>query len=172
MKRSVIAILLISVAFIMSAHAEKTDKTVQLLFVQNAHSVAFKDRQLTLQRVSPTTVFFADRPERVVGHMTTAEFVSEWTEGQNSFAADPPNAALSIFHDDKITDVVVTLLQPRLNGQDLVYDVRILDGDMPASGGESSLFIDPVGRPASPGSVAGVHRRQRRRVERHVVNGW
>jgi hypothetical protein len=75
MKRGAIAILLISVAFIMSAHAEETDKTVQLLFVQNAHSVAFKDGQLILQKVGPTTVFFGDRPERVVGHMTTAEFV-------------------------------------------------------------------------------------------------
>jgi hypothetical protein len=68
-----------------------------------------------------------------------------------------------MFHEEKITDVVVTLLNPRLDGQNLTYDVRILDGDMPASGGESSLFIDPVGRPMSPGSVAGVHRRERRR---------
>jgi penicillin V acylase-like amidase (Ntn superfamily) len=38
-------------------------------------------------------------------------------------------------------------------------DVKILDGEMPASGGPSSLFIDTIGRPLSPVSVAGVHRR-------------
>ena len=38
-----------------------------------------------------------------------------------------------------------------------------------AAGGASSLFIDVIGRPATPLSVAGVHRRERRRVARAVV---
>jgi hypothetical protein len=43
------------------------------------------------------------------------------------------------------------------------YTVEILDGEMPASGGLNSLFIDAIGRPLSPVSVCGVRRRERRR---------
>jgi hypothetical protein len=42
--------------------------------------------------------------------------------------------------------------------------VDILDGEMPACGGASSLFVDMIDHSATPGSVAGVHRRDRRRV--------
>ena len=74
----------------------------------------------------------------------------------------PPNAVLSIFQPDHVQDVVVVLSHPELNGADLTYGVEILDGEMPATGGEAALFIDVIGRPLSPVSVAGVHRRDRR----------
>ena len=32
--------------------------------------------------------------EAVVGHIGTSEFVGIWGDGENSFAADPPNAVL------------------------------------------------------------------------------
>ena len=98
--------------------------------------------------------------------MTMKDFLKDWDEGKNSFAADPPNAVLSIFGKDKITDVVIVLSKPRLKGQNLSYDVSILDGEMPAAGGESSLFIDPLGMPRTPTSGAGVHRR---RTRRHAI---
>jgi hypothetical protein len=101
--------------------------------------------------------------------MTTKDFVDEWSEGANSFAADPPNAALSIFGQDKIVDIEVTLMNPRFVGENLVYDVAVLQDDISPISGQSSLFIDPVGRPLSATSVAGVHRREKRRVRRHVV---
>jgi hypothetical protein len=41
-----------------------------------------------------------------------------------------------------------------------------LDGEMPAEGGPSALFIDVIGRPATPVSAAGMHRRTRRRTRR------
>jgi hypothetical protein len=54
---------------------------------------------------------------------------------------------------------VVELKDPKLDGVDLTYTVEILDGEMPASGGPNSLFIDVIGRPLSPVSVCGVRRR-------------
>jgi hypothetical protein len=39
---------------------------------------------------------------------------------------------------------------------------------MPASGGASSLFIDMIDHPATPVSVADVHRRTRRRARSHM----
>ena len=151
------------------AQAEEKNEMAELLFVQNSHDVSLEKCKLTLKKVGPTTIFFTDRPQRTAGHMTTKDFVDEWSEGDNSFAADPPNATLSIFGEDEIVDIVVTLKKPRLEGEDLVYDIAVLEEDVGPISGQTSLFIDPIGRPLSPGSVAGVHRRHRRRVRRHVV---
>jgi hypothetical protein len=90
---------------------------VQLLFVQNAKDVALEKNSLVLKGVAPQTIFFTDRPERMAGHMTTAYFVDGWGKGENSFAADPPNAALSVFGEKEVVDVVVTLMNPRLEGE-------------------------------------------------------
>lgn len=139
---------------------------IEALFVQNAHSMSYDDGRLTLTGLAPTTLFFSDRPDRVTGHITSHEFVSSWDKGDDSFASNPPNAALSIFHEDSVSDVVVELTDPILSGHDLSYAVEILDGDMPAEGGPSSLFIDVIGRPLSPMSVAGVARREDRRDRR------
>ena len=135
----------------------------QFLFVQNARGVVFDQGTMTLKEVSPTTIFFSDRPQRIAGHFTTEEFVNEvWGEGKDNFVSDPPNATLSIFREDKgklAADVVVKLSHPRLQGNDLIYNVAILEGRMPEKGGECSLFIDIIGLPWTPLSFAGVARR-------------
>ena len=79
--------------------------------------------------------------------MTMEDFLKDWNEGKDNFATDPPNAVLSTFDKDKITDVVLVLSKPRLKGQDLSYDVSILDGEIPATGGESSLFAQVIPAP-------------------------
>ena len=75
---------------------EENAEMAELLFVQNAHDVTLEKGKLTLQKISPTTIFFTDRPKRIAGHMTTKDFVAEWGAGDNSFAADPPNAGRSV----------------------------------------------------------------------------
>ena len=160
-----------SVSFASAAEKTRQDlKDVQLLFVQTAQDVVMGRDRLTLIGVSPTTVFFSDRPKRISGHMTTADFVREWKEGKSkeSFHADPPNATLSIFAKEEIVDVVVELKNPRLAGGALVYDIDVVEEDEPIPSGPVSLFIDPIGMPASPTSVAGAHRRHRRRHRRRV----
>ena len=163
------ACIILPLFFFALAGAEEKEEMADLLFVQNAHNVTLEKGQLTLQKISPTTIFFTDRPQRVAGHMTTSDFVKEWGEGSNSFAANPPNAALSIFGKDEIVDIELTLKNPRFVDANLVYDIAVLLEDVPPISGECSLFIDPIGRPMSPTSVAGVHRRERRRVIRHRV---
>jgi hypothetical protein len=92
--------------------------------------------------------------------------VDTWDKGPDNFASNPPNAVLSVFHPDSVSDIVVELTEPELSGSQLSYTVDILDGEMPASGGPSALFIDVIGRPLSPVSAAGMHRRDRRRDRR------
>jgi hypothetical protein len=151
---------------------EANKKSVQYLFVQTAHAVTSQGNKLTLHGVGPTTLFFSDRPERIVGHGATAELVKDWVKGEDSFASDPPNATLSMLGESggEIEDVVVVLSNPQLAGSQLIYTVKVLDGKLPASGGPASLFIDVIGRPLTPLSVAGVARRTTRRVVRRRVH--
>jgi len=147
-----------------------TEDTVILeeMFVQIARNVTSDQMTLTLEDVSPSTLYFSDRPERVVGHMTTEQFVQQWTEGPNSFFEDPPNAVLSYVDagDDIPSDAVVVLRDPVASGSSLSYSIEVLEGAVPAESGAVTLFIDPLGRPLSPVSLAGMNRRGRRRDRR------
>ena len=147
-----------------------TEDTVTLeeMFVQIARNVTSDETTLTLQDVSPSTLYFSDRPERVVGHMSTEQFVEQWAEGPNSFFEDPPNAVLSYVDtgEDIPSDAVVVLRDPVTSGSSLSYSIEVLDGTVPAKSGAVTLFIDPLGRPLSPVSLAGMNRRGRRRDRR------
>jgi hypothetical protein len=57
----------------------------------------------------------------------------------------------------------VVIEDPRLDGDALTYRIEVLEGTVPAATGPCALFIDPLGRPLSPVSAAGMHRRARRR---------
>ncbi len=48
---------------------------------------------------------------------------------------DPPNATLSIVTDETMDDVVLTLANPRLDGDTLIYDVTVLEGREALKGG-------------------------------------
>ena len=148
------------------AVAQDAQAKADFLFVQTAQGMAFDADQnrLTLNGVSPVTLFFSDRPERIAGNMRTAAFVPFWSEGTDSFLSDPPNADLSILEDGALRQTVVVLRDPVLEGDDLHYTVEIVDGEMPVLGEEVSLFIDVIGMPLTPVSVAGVRRRAYRRA--------
>jgi len=140
----------------------------QAMFVQTAHGAVTGDGKLTLTGLTPSTVYFSDRPQRVVGHLSTDDFVSIWDRGENSFAEDPPNAVLAFLGagDEAPEDVVVVIRDPKVGSGSITYAVETLQGTLPSSTGPCTLFIDPLGRPLSPVSVAGVHRRERRRERR------
>lgn len=137
---------------------------LEFLFVQTADSASLADGVLRMGGVNPATIYFSDRPDRVAGHLTTDEFVASWGEGEDSFASNPPNATLSILAGEEPQEIVVTLTEPRIEDDALVYNVSILEGAEAATGGACSLFIDIIGRPLTPVSYAGVARRTMRRA--------
>ena len=128
-----------------TAQTKAPARAPEFMFVQTAKDMAYKDGVLTLQDVSPMTVFFSDRPQRIVGHVRNDLFLQKWVEGSNSFKSDPPNAVLSVKDKTPPTSTVVVLNNPRLNGNNLTYDVRTLEGDLPTMGIMSTLFIDGSG---------------------------
>lgn len=140
-------VLVFTAVFSAASFAQQDDSmdgAFSFMFVQSAQSMSYKDGKLTLKKVSPSMIFFADRPERMAGHFPVTHFLKMWDEGKDSFKNDPPNANLSILGENEgATNVVVEITNPSLSEKgDLTYDVRVLDGDMPSEGGLSSLFID------------------------------
>ncbi len=126
----------------------------EFLYVQTCRSATLADGRLTLFGVAPTTLYFSDRPDRITGHLETQDFVEEWGEGEDNFASNNPNAALSIIHGDYPDELVLVLKSPTLADGNLIYDVDVLEGPESASGQAASLFIDTRRRAR--------HRRRRR----------
>jgi len=159
-------IMISVVTLFFSATASFAEETCEAMFVQNAEGMAFDGSKFTLKEANPEMIYFCDRPVREAGHLTQEVFLKWGSEGEDSFAKNHPNAAVSIFGSgDEVVSVVVELSgRPVISGDDMIYPVKILDGEMPIKGGETIIFIDPLGRPMSPGSIAGVHRRHVRRA--------
>src|SRR5260370_11976394 len=138
---------------------------VPCLFVMNAHGATLQGQTLTLAGVSPTASVFADRPVRAAGHLPTEALLEEWSTGD--FAKDAPNATVSVLSKDGLSahDVVVELRTPHLEGDRLTFDVRVLEGDLAGADGPASVFVDIIGMPLTPLSVAGGARRTARRAQ-------
>jgi hypothetical protein len=133
-----------------TASSVASDK-VQLMFVQIAEDVKVDPAASTIRlvKVNQQTLYFSDRPERIAGHMNMARYLEEWTSqaGKDSFKADPPNGVLSVYERGKSdnTLTVVKLTNPKMDGADLVYSYKLIEGKLPSTGGATSLFIDWIG---------------------------
>jgi hypothetical protein len=139
--------------------ARAADSKVQLMFVQSAERFQADDKTLRLVNVSPQTIWFTDRPVRQAGHVTMPNYLKEWTAaaGADNFSKDPPNATLSVYETGKSdnTLTVVEIFDPVLQGKDLVYRYKLIEGKVPTSGGATALFIDWIGPGGGVG--AGFH---------------
>jgi hypothetical protein len=155
MNRLLPALLAVALLALPASAEDPEAFDVTLLFVQSAESATYKDGSLTLGGVSPATIFFTDRPERVAGHVKVADFLKSWSEGADSFEKDPPNAVLSVLSEGEVKNVVVEIRSPRLEGDDLSFAAKIIQGDPPAAGGPVTLFIDGVVARALPGAGRG-----------------
>jgi hypothetical protein len=124
---------------------------IQLMFVQIAEDVKVDPATSTfrLVKVNKQTLYFSDRPERIAGHINMARYLEEWTSqaGKDNFKADPPNAVLSVYEPGKADNTLATvkITNPVVDGADLVYNYKLIEGKLPAGGGATSLFIDWIG---------------------------
>jgi hypothetical protein len=72
--------------------ARQPAKQADFLFVQTAKGMTFdkSTSKLTLNGVSPVTVMFSDRPERIAANMRTAEFVQFWSKVRTASSPTRP----------------------------------------------------------------------------------
>ena len=139
----------------------EAEEKVRYMFVQSAHSGSFvpvegeMNYTLTLEGVSPQTIAFSDRPERVVGQVSMQKFL----DGFCFSPENPPNAAIEIIEWDEEEDVIVMeLFDPIYDAvnKTLQYNVSILetpnhsyaifnerhDTSVPENFSHAALFID------------------------------
>lgn len=130
---------------------------VPSLGVINSDGATLAGGKLTLTGVSTNVIVFADRPVRAAGHESTELFISRWGDGKDSFSKDPPNATVSVLAGEKegVTDAVVVLKNPKLDGTNLVFDVDVLEGDLKGLSGPAAVFIDWFAAGGRGGFVAG-----------------
>ena len=152
--------------FAMAQESEADEYICDALFVSNAKEMAFDGHILSMIGIDKTITYFCDRPIRFAGQMHLEEVRELVSVGKNNFGDIPPNAALSILDKEgKIITVVLHLYKkPNVKENEIEYPVKVLLGELPKTGGASTMFIDVVGVPVSPGSVAGAKRRTRRRT--------
>jgi hypothetical protein len=154
----------------------RTLSSSEFLFVQSFESGSIAPKEgaegaytLTLQHGLGQTLFFSNRPERIVGATPTPTFL----EGLGFSPDNPPNAALVIGTEEGGTDIaVVELTNPTYDtaSSTATYDVSVLENyeaeiDMElqeapadlaavaASFGAAHLFIDDC----ADGSVTCMH---------------
>ena len=136
-------------------------QVVPSLIVFNSKGATLQSGKLVLTGIAPNSIVFADRPVRSAGHELTSRIVEDWGSGSDNFAKDPPNATISVFQSDGsgVRDAVIVLKSPKIEGENLAFDVDVLEGDIKGADGPASVFIDIIGLPFTPLSVAGVARR-------------
>jgi len=125
---------------------------VPSMIVINAQGAKIANQKLVLEGVAPNAIVFADRPVRAAGHTLTAQLLEEWSDSSaDSFAKTPPNATISAMNKEKgkVSDAVVVLKSPKLEGDRLTFDIAVLEGDIGKADGPATLFIDIIDLPVA-----------------------
>lgn len=137
--------LLLLTAALTGCHSHDT---TSLLFVQVAdggHMLADDDgdgwHKLVLEDVSPSLIYFSDRPDRISGTTSLDAFLEDWHAGPESFDVDPPNAAMASIGQTTID--VVEIRDPVLEGTTLTYQARILMESEGFAPTEAVANLDP-----------------------------
>ena len=125
---------------------------VPSMIVINAQGAKIANQKLVLEGVAPNAIVFADRPVRAAGHALTSQLLEEWSDSSaDSFAKTPPNATISAMNKEKgkVSDAVVVLKSPKLEGDKLTFDVDVLEGDLAGGDGAASVFTDIINLPVA-----------------------
>ena len=163
---------LIAICLFLAACASTTPPSqapaVSLLYVQTASSGSFEPLpgtnkyRLLLTDVSPRVVYFSDRPNRIAGQVSTAEFLDKIGFG----GPLDPNAAIEISEGTPDSDLVIAALSKPVydaHARTLSYEIDVLetprkglavysermDRRLPMRFGAVALFIDDEPCPIS-----------------------
>lgn len=150
--------------FLQQATNQEEVLKIELLYVQVAESGLYAEPagvpRITLQGVSDSTVWFADRPRRLTGQESTEVFIERWSEGIDSFTDNPPNAALEFITEEGESKIAIfELLNPVYDPErgTLSYEVLPLESatisdyhgspvvqELPGRFDNATLFIDAL----------------------------
>ncbi len=112
------------------------------LIVQHAVTATLKDGMLVLDGADGQVVVFADRPHHAAATIPLADLVQSWHNGADSFAEDPPNAALIGQSKGQPVSLIVELQDPKLTGDTLTFEYTLIDGQKPTVIDQPYMVID------------------------------
>ncbi|WP_226576282.1 hypothetical protein [Acuticoccus sediminis] len=146
MKQFLLAAAL-AAATVGAVHAQPAETApeggpMHLEFIQQAGSMTFDGSTLTLTNPAHSTIVSAKGADGSTGIMTTEAFVEAFATIAGEDSKDPPNAMVVVGGADT-EPAIVELSAPKMNGDAVVYKVAVLEGDLPASGDNVTVFIDP-----------------------------
>jgi hypothetical protein len=136
------------------AGATNQTTDIQFLAIQSAQSGSVSPVNATaytleLNNVANMTIQFSDRPNRIVETVSTADFVGNWSAGQNSFSVDVPNDALIVENTEtgQLETAVIESFSPVYDNtmNTLTYTIMAENGtsiDLPREVGQTVLVID------------------------------
>lgn len=115
--------------YISTAYAESTQKQtnnthVNYMYVVAAgrghiQHVSTNHYILSMQIPSVNQVIqFSDRPQRIVKYISGQDLTNSWSQGDNSFTQDPPNAVLSGYN---LSPKIIVLTRERIQGDTISY---------------------------------------------------
>jgi hypothetical protein len=103
----------------VTALASSSGKVLFIARAEKGQIIKNKKNQFLLIMKKAHLAYFYDRPERKSGKIKVNQFVSDWSQGHNSFKSDNPNAAMLATSDNdhhaKNIREFVTLSAPIFN---------------------------------------------------------
>ncbi|WP_171208902.1 MULTISPECIES: hypothetical protein [unclassified Ruegeria] len=138
------------------ALAEEADNKTYL-FVETATKAELQDGKLVLYGVDEEVSVFSDRPYRSAGVISRDHFFDIWSQGENSFDVDPPNAALSGEIDEESHVLIIEISSPTVDGEKVSYSYDTIQGDEVQAMDNVIMFIDSFSwRPPYTGPDGGL----------------
>ena len=152
-------LVLVAVNSLHSVYAqENTTDTEEPKFfaIQHAQSGSISEINATaysleLNDVSDKTILFSDRPDRIVTSINTADYIGNWSKGEDSFSVDAPNAVLIVDEQEEKQDVaIVELFNPvyDFDKKTLKYDITSDNAtsiELLSDFGQTTLVTDSFG---------------------------
>ncbi len=120
-------------------------KKTSYLFIQSSESATYNGKVLHLNKISKNITFFSDRPRRITGNISNADFVKIWnnTKQKNSFKKDPPNSAIYFLDEKKnLKSAIVENSDLTFHKNSASYEVKILSGKLSRNMRQVVIFID------------------------------
>ena len=135
------------------AQENVTEHVPKFFAIQHANSGSLSNinqtaYSLELNDVSDKTILFSDRPDRIVTSVSTADFIGNWSTGEDSFAVDAPNAILVVDEIEGQQDVtIIELFNPvyDVDKKSLKYNItpdNATSIQLPNKFGQTTIVID------------------------------
>ncbi|MEM1130568.1 MAG: hypothetical protein AAGH83_08595 [Pseudomonadota bacterium] len=131
-------------ALAQDAASARQDSERFFLFLQSGEGLKVTEETITLVNPIGETTWVTNRPERNVGQISNQRFATAWDEGENSFAADPPNAVVTVSGDPP---AIVVLTDISVGSDEISYDYELLSGEFGDKSGPTTILIDPLNGP-------------------------